>query len=135
MTGFIIACAAMIAAALLWIVLPLLRTKSRRCRCVAQGAPRSLRIAIALFVPALAATLYATLSNWNWNEADAAMAREQQMDELLGQLKAKLAENPNDVNGWLLLGRSYGAMGQLRARGRRLPECLRPIAAARTSRR
>jgi cytochrome c-type biogenesis protein CcmH len=110
-TGFIIACAAMIAAALLWILLPLLRTKapdasaSRKERLISA-------IALALFVPALAATLYVTLSKWNWTETDAAMAREQQMDDLLGKLKAKLAENPNDVNGWLLLGRSYGTMQQ-----------------------
>jgi cytochrome c-type biogenesis protein CcmH len=110
-TGFIIACAAMIAAALLWIVLPLLRTKSADA-----GASRKERyvsaIAVALLVPALAVGLYATLSKWNWSETDAAMAREQQMDELLEKLKAKLAENPNDVNGWLLLGRSYGTMGR-----------------------
>jgi cytochrome c-type biogenesis protein CcmH len=110
-TGFIIACAAMIAAALLWILLPLLRTKapdasaSRKERLISA-------IALALFVPALAATLYVTLSKWNWTETDAAIAREQQMDDLLGKLKAKLAENPNDVNGWLLLGRSYGTMQQ-----------------------
>ena len=99
MTGFIIACAAMVAAALLWILLPLLRTKSPDA-----GASRKERlvsaIAIALVVPALAATLYVTLSKWNWSETGAAMAREQQMDDLLGQLKAKLAENPNYVNGW-----------------------------------
>ena len=109
MTGFIIACAAMIAAALLWILLPLLRTKAPDA-----GASRKERfisaIALAAFVPALAATLYLTLSKWNWNETSAAMAREQQLDDLLDQLKAKLAENPNDVNGWLLLGRSYGSM-------------------------
>jgi cytochrome c-type biogenesis protein CcmH len=101
----------MIAAALLWIVLPLLRTKSAE-----DGASRKERhisaIAIALLVPALAAALYATLSKWNWSETSALMAREQQMDELLDQLKAKLAANPNDVNGWLLLGRSYGTMGR-----------------------
>jgi cytochrome c-type biogenesis protein CcmH len=110
-TGFIIACAAMIAAALLWILLPLLRTKSADA-----GASRKERyisaIAVGLFVPALAAGLYVTLSKWNWSESEAAMAREQQMDDLLGKLKAKLAENPNDVNGWLLLGRSYGTMGR-----------------------
>lgn len=109
MTAFIIACAAMLAAALLWILLPLLRTKSPDA-----AASRKERfisaIALAVFVPALAATLYLTLSKWNWTETSAAMAREQQMDDLLGQLKAKLAENPNDVNGWLLLGRSYGTM-------------------------
>lgn len=111
MTGFIIACAAMIAAALLWILLPLLRTKSAD-----DGTSRKERyiaaVAVTVFVPALAVAMYATLSKWNWNESDAAMAREQQMDELLGKLKAKLAENPSDVNGWLLLGRSYGTMGR-----------------------
>jgi cytochrome c-type biogenesis protein CcmH len=65
-----------------------------------------------LLVPALAATLYLTLSKWNWKVTEAAVASEQQMDELLDKLKAKLAENPNDVNGWLLLGRSYGATGK-----------------------
>jgi cytochrome c-type biogenesis protein CcmH len=110
-TGFIIACAAMLAAALLWILLPLLRTKSPDA-----GDSRKERhisaIAIAVLVPVLAATLYTTLSKWNWKETDAAVAREQQMDDLLGQLKAKLADNPNDVNGWLLLGRSYGSLGK-----------------------
>jgi cytochrome c-type biogenesis protein CcmH len=111
LTGFIIACAAMVAAALLWIVLPLLRTKSPDA-----AASRNERyysaLAVALLVPALAVVLYTSLSKWNWNESEAAMAREQQMDDLLGKLKAKLAENPNDVNGWLLLGRSYGTMGR-----------------------
>jgi len=110
-TGFIIACAAMIAAALLWIVLPLLRTKSAE-----EGASRNERrisaAVIAVLVPALAATLYVTLSKWNWTEASTALAQEQKMDDLLEQLKAKLAQNPNDVNGWLLLGRSYGTMGR-----------------------
>ncbi len=111
MTGFIIACAAMIAAALLWILLPLLRTKSAD-----DGASRKERylsaIAVAVLVPGLAVALYSTLSKWNWNESEAAVARQQQLDELLGKLKARLAENPNDVNGWVLLGRSYGTMNR-----------------------
>jgi len=110
-TGFIIACAAMIAAALLWILLPLLRSREPDAG-VSVKERRISAIAIALFVPALAAGLYMTLSKWNWKETDATVAREQQMDELLGKLKAMLAENPNDVNGWLLLGRSYGAVGK-----------------------
>jgi cytochrome c-type biogenesis protein CcmH len=110
-TGFIIACAAMIAAALLWILLPLLRSRTPDASASLKER-RLSAIAIALFVPALAAGLYMTLSKWNWKETGATVAREQQMDELLGKLKAKLAENPNDVNGWLLLGRSYGAVGK-----------------------
>ena len=109
MTGFIIACAAMIAAALLWILLPLLRSREPDAG-VSVKERRISAIAIALFVPALAAGLYMTLSKWNWKAAEASVAQEQQMDELLDKLKAKLAENPNDVNGWLLLGRSYSSL-------------------------
>ena len=109
MTGFIIACAAMIAAALLWILLPLLRSREPDAD-VSVKERRISAIAIALFVPALAAGLYMTLSKWNWKAAEASVAQEQQMDELLDKLKAKLAENPNDVNGWLLLGRSYSSL-------------------------
>src|SRR4030095_3608628 len=100
-TVFLIACAAMLAAALLWILLPLLRSR-------APDAGASLKerrisaIALALFVPALAAGLYMTLSKWNWKESDATVAREQQMDDLLDKLKAELAEHPHDVDGWLL---------------------------------
>ena len=111
MTGFIIACAAMLAAALLWIVLPLLRTKAADADA-SRKERRISALVIALVVPALAAGLYLTLSKWKWSETAADVAREQQMDELLDKLKAKLAENPNDVNGWLLLGRSYGTMGR-----------------------
>jgi cytochrome c-type biogenesis protein CcmH len=110
-TGFIIACAAMVAAALLWIVLPLLRSREADASTSRQER-RISALVIAVLVPALAAALYASLSKWNWNEAAAQTAREQQMDGLLEQLKAKLADNPNDVNGWLLLGRSYGTMGR-----------------------
>jgi cytochrome c-type biogenesis protein CcmH len=108
-TGFIIACAAMLAAALLWIVLPLLRTKSAE-----EGASRRERrisaIAIAVLVPALAATLYVTLSKWNWNEVASLTAQGEQMDRLLEQLRAKLDKNPSNVDGWLLLGKSYAKL-------------------------
>jgi cytochrome c-type biogenesis protein CcmH len=110
-TGFIIACAAMLAAALLWILLPLLRTKAPDA-VDSRKERRMSALAIAVFVPLLAATLYTTLSKWNWKETDAAVARGQEMDDLLDKLKAKLAANPSDVNGWVLLGRSYGSLGK-----------------------
>ena len=65
-TGFIIACAAMVAAALLWIVLPLLRSKSAGRRCASRKERHVSAVAVALLVPALAGALYATLSKWNW---------------------------------------------------------------------
>ncbi|HEX4969884.1 MAG TPA: hypothetical protein VFV69_02445, partial [Steroidobacteraceae bacterium] len=61
MTGFIIACAAMIAAALLWIVLPLLRTKAADAGD-SRTERRASAIIVAVFVPVLAASLYVGLS-------------------------------------------------------------------------
>lgn len=110
MTGFIIACAAMIAAALLWIVLPLLRTKAADA-ADSRKERRVSAIVIAVFVPALAAALYMGLSKWNWSaEVPAEVAQGQQMDALLEQLRAKLDKNPANVDGWLLLGKSYAKL-------------------------
>jgi cytochrome c-type biogenesis protein CcmH len=110
-TGFVIACAAMLAAALLWIVLPLVRAKSAE-----DGSTRKERgisaAAIAVLVPSLAVALYATLSNWDWDEPAAVAAQEQQMEQLVQKLQAKLKENPDEIDGWLLLGRSYATLGR-----------------------
>ena len=85
MTGFIIVCAAMVAAALLWIVLPLLRTKSADA-----DASRKERRALGALssrcsCPRWRSTMYAALSNWDWNGREAAGRATQQMDELLRQ--------------------------------------------------
>jgi cytochrome c-type biogenesis protein CcmH len=108
-TGFIIACAAMIAAALLWIVLPLLRTKSAE-ESASRKERRISALVIAVCVPVLAAVLYATLSKWDWNGVAAEIAQGEQMDQLLEQLRAKLDQNPSNVEGWLLLGKSYAKL-------------------------
>jgi cytochrome c-type biogenesis protein CcmH len=108
-TGFIIACAAMIAAALLWIVLPLLRTKSAE-ESRSRSERRISAVVIVVLVPALAAVLYFTLSKWEWNQVAAQVAQAEQMDQLLGQLRAKLEKKPANVDGWLLLGKSYAKL-------------------------
>jgi cytochrome c-type biogenesis protein CcmH len=111
MTLFIAACAAMVAAALLWLLIPLFRTKP--IEGAAETSPTERRISagvIALVVPALAALMYAGLSNWNWETVEAETARSEQLDGLLQQLEARLQSNPDDINGWLLLGRSSLSM-------------------------
>jgi cytochrome c-type biogenesis protein CcmH len=110
MTNFIIVCAAMVAAALLWLIIPLLRAKP------AEGdAPRKAERGIAagviaLLVPLLAVGMYAGLSNWDWKTTAEETARNAQLSDLLEQLEARLQANPNDVNGWILLGRSSISM-------------------------
>jgi len=44
-------------------------------------------------------------------EADA--ARESQVAGLIGQVEARLAENPDDLRGWVLLARAYVRMGRI----------------------
>jgi cytochrome c-type biogenesis protein CcmH len=39
-------------------------------------------------------------------------ATAQQLDAMVERLAARLRENPDDVEGWKLLGRSYGALGR-----------------------
>lgn len=36
---------------------------------------------------------------------------QQSMDDAIAGLQAKLADNPNNANGWMMLGRSYMSMG------------------------
>lgn len=107
MTGFIVASAAMLAAAVLWIVVPLWRAKpsagdaSNRAERILPG------VAVALLVPVMAIALYAGLSKWDWDASEAAAAQTADIDHLLQNLRDKLAANPNDIKSWLLLGNSY----------------------------
>ena len=104
----------MLVAALLWIVLPLLRTPKNL-----EGDPSSYRkerrmsgAVVVLLVPLLAAVMYAGLSNWDWDAAQMEQTQAANMEDAIQRLEAKLAENPKNVEGWVMLGRSYTAMGR-----------------------
>jgi cytochrome c-type biogenesis protein CcmH len=105
-----VVCAAMVAAALLWLLLPLVRSKDS----AGEGDRRRERwlsaAAVAALVPVIALTLYAALSKWDWQAVAKETARATEMDQALQTLEAKLAENPNNLEGWLMLGRSYVAL-------------------------
>lgn len=114
MTVFIVVCVAMLVAALLWMVLPLLRSPK-----TAEGDPgvyrKESRISgavVALLVPVLAIVMYASLSNWDWSAAQREPTEAANMDEAIGSLEAKLAKNPKNLEGWMMLGRTYTSMGR-----------------------
>lgn len=114
MTAFIIASAAMVAAALLWMLLPFWRGRQLPDH-VAEGSSKERRtssLVVAIALPTLAFAMYAGLSNWDWNAPAAQDAQAEQMDDALQQLEARLAQTPGDVDGWLLLGRSYTSVGR-----------------------
>lgn len=103
MITFIVIAAAMVLAIAALLAVPLL---SRR-----PVAPRSPMMALVVLVvlAAGAGGLYATFSNWNWAKAktEAANGSPQSM---VATLARRLAKDPKDLNGWLLLGRSYSVL-------------------------
>lgn len=122
MTFFIIVCVAMLLATLLWMVLPLLRAPKvdKASESADLTSYRSERrfssLAMAVLVPVLAIAMYAGLSNWDWKavqiETAQAAAQAATMEEAVSGLEAKLEQNPDNVEGWIMLGRSYTAMGR-----------------------
>jgi cytochrome c-type biogenesis protein CcmH len=113
-TVFIIVCVAMLMAALLWLVLPLLRAPKADAT-EASSFRKERRISgavVALLVPILAIVMYAGLSNWDWKGAQVEQAQAANMEEALRSLEAKLTENPKNLEGWIMLGRSYTSLGR-----------------------
>lgn len=114
MTAFAIVCAVMLAAALVWLVLPLWRPKPEVDASATKSERRTSLAGVVLLTPMLAVLLYASLSNWDW-DTDTTLAvtgMPGSVEEMVQRLENKLAANPDDVDGWLMLGRSYTTMGR-----------------------
>ena len=102
----------MLAAALLWLVIPLWRKTDKEGESVDASERGIATAVVSVLVPAVAIAMYALLSNWDWDASEQQVAQSEQMDSLLTQLEERLQENPQDINGWLLLGRSHATMGR-----------------------
>lgn len=121
MTPFIFICAVMLVAAIAYLAVPLLRKQVP----VAKGEPVAPKssvalVALAVVLPLAAAGLYSRISNFPWNNPQAAAAApaghgegsSASMNEVVQQLQARLASNPNDLEGWQMLGRTYLVTGE-----------------------
>ena len=77
-----------------------------------QGGNRFVAYA-ALAVPLLALAVYFAVGNPGAlaPQQDDEVTR-QQVEEMVARLAARLKENPDDVQGWKMLGRSYSVMGR-----------------------
>jgi cytochrome c-type biogenesis protein CcmH len=101
MTAFIVLAVALAAATVAVVVIPLLRRDEGR------GSPALWSALAAGAVIVLGgAILYSTWSTWSW-ETPAETLTPQNM---VANLARKLERNPNDLEGWLTLGRSYGVL-------------------------
>ena len=82
-------------------------------------------LAAAFLVPTLAATLYGVIGRPDLPDQPVAARQEQpgqtpaqpDVQQMVARLEARLATSPDDLEGWLMLGRSRAVLGD--APGRR----------------
>lgn len=125
MTIFIILCALLALVAIGFLLVPLLRTETS-ADSGESGTGRAMPAAIVLglALPLAALGLYKKISNFDWSGTPAVSAPAATdaghgtgsgaaaLTEALGRLEARLKDNPNDAEGWRMLGRSYVVTGQ-----------------------
>jgi cytochrome c-type biogenesis protein CcmH len=79
----------------------------------ASAAGRVSAWALGAAIPVLALVLYILVGNPAAIDREAELrATAAQVETMVARLSARLRDNPDDVNGWKLLGRSYGVMGR-----------------------
>ena len=84
----------------------------------ASGQSRSIVYVLVLAVPVLAGSLYWTLGNYQAASHSAEMAadpdalKQAEVLKMVEGLAAKMKANPDDAQGWLMLGRSYRVLEQ-----------------------
>lgn len=99
MTTFIVIAAIMAAIAATAVAVPLLRDRQSRVLGAVAG----------LLVIGVAAGLYPLWSNWNWHAAAPPQVSPDVL-AMVAKLEDRMRAQPEDIDGWLLLGRSYMAL-------------------------
>jgi cytochrome c-type biogenesis protein CcmH len=119
-TTFLIFCAVMIVAALVLILIPLLRSTPAEAGHE-KSANRAVPTAVVTLIvlPLAASAFYGFTSNFPWDNQDALTSSAAghgqgagSMDEVTAQLEARLERSPGDLEGWRMLGRTYLVSGR-----------------------
>ena len=104
MNTFLVIAAVMAAIAAAAAAFPLIRDRQSRV----------LGALVAVIVIGAAAGLYPLWSNWNWHApAQSQTTAGPDVAAMVAKLEKRLQDKPNDLNGWLMLGRSYLALERL----------------------
>jgi cytochrome c-type biogenesis protein CcmH len=101
-TGFWVAAGLLCAAAVAMVLWPLWRERR------VQGRWSALGLVAAFAIIPVAFALYGLVSNW---DPEAALRASEETKAVL-QLAERLRQSPDNVEGWLLLARSYRALGR-----------------------
>lgn len=73
-----------------------------------RGAGRTAALVTAVAVVVGGVTVYAVSSDWDWPES----AQAETPAAMVAKLARRLEREPDDLDGWLMLGRSQAALGQ-----------------------
>lgn len=106
---FFVLAALMLAAALICVLLPLVRAGRRNGRT---RMPFILSLLIAFALPPVALGLYAWIGTPSALNAPAADTGKLDFAQATAELRAKLQRSPDHPEGWLLLGQAYTAMNR-----------------------
>lgn len=101
--GFVAICVVLVLAALACVALPLWRDRGKPASTAALTAS-------CLLIPVLAVLVYLQSSNYQWAHAGLEVGEDGSpptVEALIGPLRARLEESPDDPRGWMLLGASY----------------------------
>ncbi len=103
MIVFLVVAAVMAALAAAAVAVPLLRDPRSRI----------LGTLSAVVVVGAASALYPLWSTWDWNAPASGPTVGPEVAAMVAKLEKHLADQPNDLEGWLMLGRSYDALGRV----------------------
>jgi cytochrome c-type biogenesis protein CcmH len=103
MNAFALVAALLALAVLVPLLVPLLRRR--------EGQPSAalLSVALVVLIGGGASLLYPVWSNWQWSQPEPAADAPAAM---IGRLARRLEKEPENIDGWLLLGKSYGVVEQ-----------------------
>jgi cytochrome c-type biogenesis protein CcmH len=105
---------ALIAALMLLAAIGLLAWPLAGRRRVGTPTPRAFvaAAAIGILLPVAAVLVYVQASNWDWDAPPPSPAiTAPDLQRMVGQIQEKLAREPEDPEGWKLLGRSATVLG------------------------
>jgi cytochrome c-type biogenesis protein CcmH len=100
MITFLFLAAAMAVLAAAAVAVPLLRDRQSR---VVGGVA-------AILVVGAAGGLYPLWSTWDWNTPKQGIPASPEVAAMVSKLEKHLEDQPNDLDGWLMLARSYAAL-------------------------